>query len=261
MKKSKNLVPSSKYSIKCPYKMSPDYVTVHNTDNDAPAANEIAYMRRNNAKCSFHWAVDDKEAIQGVREDRNAWHAGDGNGKGNRKSIGVEICYSASGGKRFTEAEKNGAKLVADILYRHKWGISRVKQHHDWSGKNCPSRTRKLGWSRFIKMVEKELKALEKPASKPTTATKTPFIVPKPVLYKGKKSMSKTQIKRLQKMCNVCIGTKLDIDGSFGPKTDSAVEKWQAKSKAKGYYTGAIDGSYGPKGEAAAKKWYKALSK
>ena len=42
------LVSSSKYSIKCPYQMTPEYITVHNTANDASAENEIAYMNNNN---------------------------------------------------------------------------------------------------------------------------------------------------------------------------------------------------------------------
>ncbi len=260
IKKTKNLVPKSKWRIKCPYKMTPKYVTVHNTSNDASAKNEIAYMRSNNRQCSFHYAVDGNGAIQGVLENRNAWHAGDGGGTGNMKSIGVEICYSASGGARFTKAEQNGAKLVADICHRHGWGISRVVQHHHWSGKDCPHRTRRLGWKRFLKMVQKELDILN---GKTPTKSKSnkPFTIPTPVLYKGKPKMSKTQVGRLQKMCNVCIGTKLSVDKNWGIKTEKAFKSWQTKSKQKGWYTGSIDGSYGNKGKDCAKKWYKALSK
>ena len=89
----KNLVDSNKYSIKCPYSMTPEFIVVHNTDNDASAANEITYMMRNSEKVSYHYAIDDKQIVQGIPENRNAWHAGDGgNGKGNRKGIGIEIC-------------------------------------------------------------------------------------------------------------------------------------------------------------------------
>src|SRR5699024_11960123 len=74
----KNLVPASKYSIKCPYAMTPQWITIHNTYNDASAQNEIAYMVRNNNATSYHFAVDDKEAIQGLPLNRNGFHAGDG---------------------------------------------------------------------------------------------------------------------------------------------------------------------------------------
>ena len=35
-------------------------------------------MIRNDNEVSFHFAVDDKEVVQGIPLDRNAWHAGDG---------------------------------------------------------------------------------------------------------------------------------------------------------------------------------------
>ena len=150
-------VPSSKYSRKCPYSMTPSYITVHNTANDASARNEASYMRSTNNQVSFHDAVDDKEVVHCIPHNRNAWHAGDGSGNGNRKSIGVEICYSKSGGSRFTAAEKNAAAYIAKLLKQKGWGISRVKRHKDWSGKNCPHRTMALGWTRFLNMIAAEM--------------------------------------------------------------------------------------------------------
>ena len=97
------LVSGSKYNIKCPYQMAADTITVHNTANDATAENEVKYMIGNSNQVSFHVAVDDKEAVQGIPFDRNAWHAGDGNGRGNRNSIAVEICYSNQGENDLTK--------------------------------------------------------------------------------------------------------------------------------------------------------------
>ena len=92
------LVPQSKYSIKCPYEMIPEGITVHNTANDASALNEITYMTNNNYEISYHYAVDDIQAVQGLPLNRNGWHASDGgSGFGNRKTIAIEICYSLSG--------------------------------------------------------------------------------------------------------------------------------------------------------------------
>lgn len=70
------LVDPSKYDIKCPYKMTPTRIVVHNTYNDASANNEISYMISNNNYTSFHFAVDDKEVVQGIPLDRNTWNAG-----------------------------------------------------------------------------------------------------------------------------------------------------------------------------------------
>ena len=160
MRVVQNLVSPQKYNIKCPYVMTPEFYVVHNTANDASARNEIAYMLKNNNKVSYHYAIDDKEVIQAIPENRNAWHAGDGNGPGNRKGIGIEICYSKSGGKRFEEAEKLAAKFIAFKLKEKGWGIDRVKKHQDFSGKYCPHRTLDLGWQRFLNMVQTELNKL-----------------------------------------------------------------------------------------------------
>lgn len=162
MKVIQNLVPASKYNIKCPYLMVAEFIVVHNTANDASAGNEVAYMIRNNDKVSFHYAIDDKEIIQGIPENRNAWHAGDGaNGQGNRKGLSIEICYSKSGGKRFEEAEKLAAKFIAYKLYKKGWGIDKVKKHQDFSGKYCPHRTLDMGWQRFLNMIQSELNKLK----------------------------------------------------------------------------------------------------
>ena len=132
MKINQNLVDKSKYNIKCPYEMTPEFIVVHNTANDASAANEIAYMIRNNNKVSFHFAVDDKEIWQGVPTNRNTWNAGDGtNGKGNRSGIAIEICYSKSGGDRFTKAENLAAEFIASLLHERDWGIEMVTKHKD----------------------------------------------------------------------------------------------------------------------------------
>ena len=171
----KNLVSESKYSVKCPYAMTPEFIVVHNTANDATAANEVKYMISNNNQVSFHFAVDDKEVVQGLPTDRNAWHAGDGgSGRGNRYGIAVEICYSKSGGARFENAEKNAAKFIAQLLKERGWGVDKVKKHQDFSNKYCPHRTLDKGWASFVNMVKDYLNELNKPAQ--TTQTSSIYV-------------------------------------------------------------------------------------
>ena len=132
----------------------------HNTDNSAPAKNEVNYMINNNNQVSFHVAVDDIEAIQGIPFDRNAWAAGDGaNGKGNRESIHVEICKNTLGANNptFKKCEDNAVKVCAQLLKQFGLGIDRLRSHRSWSGKNCPSTT---NFDSFKARVEKELKAM-----------------------------------------------------------------------------------------------------
>jgi len=151
----------SKYSVKCPNPMIPEGICIHNTANDASAANEISYMIGNTASVSYHVAVDDKEVIQVIPFDRNCWASGDGNsGAGNRKHIHIEICYSKSGDNRFIEAEENAATYTAKLIKEYGWDVSKVKKHQDFATKYCPHRTLDLGWQRFINMVQRELDKL-----------------------------------------------------------------------------------------------------
>lgn len=153
----KKIVPESRYYLKCPYEMTPTRIVVHNTANDATARNEISYMTNNDYETSFHYAVDDKEIVQGLPENRNGWHASDGNGKGNREGIAIEICYSKSGGDRFIKAEENAVDLIVDILNRYNWNIDKVTKHQDYTNKYCPHRTLDMGWDRFLNMIKEKL--------------------------------------------------------------------------------------------------------
>lgn len=177
--------------------MSAEYITFHNTYNDATAEGEVSYMVGNNNEVSFHFAVDDKQVVQGIPVNRNAWHAGDSKfGDGNRKSIGVEVCYSKSGGAKYKKAEALAIKFIAQLLHERGWGVDRVKTHKHWTEvglkkgyssyvKNCPHRVLDEGrWNEVIKAIEKELKALKgekESENKPTSPVKP---VSKPKLDK-----------------------------------------------------------------------------
>ena len=176
LKLTQMLVPVAKYGIKCPYAMGPEFLTIHNTANDASALAEISFMIGNRDEVSYHWAVDDVQAIQGIEHNRNGWHAGDGGkGEGNRKTIGIEICHSLTpGNPKYAKSEDNGAKLTAILLHQYGWGIDRIRKHQDWSGKYCPHRILDNGnWESFKNKVQQYLNQLK------GTATPTP--TPKPV--------------------------------------------------------------------------------
>lgn len=155
MEITRMICPTSKYSIKCPYPMVPEGITMHNTANDASAMSEVSYMIGNGNKCSFHAAVDGYRVVEGLPLDRSCYAAGDGSkGFGNRKTINIEICYSKSGGSRFEEAEKLAAEYVSYLLKKYGWGIEKVGTHKMRSGKYCPHRTLDLGWQRFLNLVK-----------------------------------------------------------------------------------------------------------
>lgn len=194
-----NICPASKWSIKCPYAMAPEFIVIHNTANDASAANEITYMNRNNNYTSYHFAVDDVEVVQGLPLDRNGWHAGDGaNGRGNRRGIAIEICYSLSGGARFDQAERNTAWLTAKLLKERGWGVDRVKKHQDFMNKYCPHRTLDYGWQRFLDMAQAELNKLNQPVTPPTP----PATVNAEITYEALPKMKIVELARNANLWN-----------------------------------------------------------
>ncbi|MGR0121286.1 peptidoglycan recognition protein family protein [Bacillus halotolerans] len=260
----KNLVSEAKYALKCPNYLDAEYITIHNTYNDASAANEVSYMTGNTSSTSFHFAVDDKEVIQGLPLNRNAWHTGDGtNGPGNRKSIGVEICYSKSGGAKYYAAEKLAIKFVAQLLKERGWGIDRVRKHQDWSGKYCPHRILAEGrWNEVKAAIDAELKALGgKSSSKKTTSSKTAkktsstkkksafnlasgiYKVKSPLMHSDAVKQIQTALAALHFYPDK-KAKNFGIDSYYGPKTADAVRRFQLMNGLN------PDGIYGPKTKA-----------
>lgn len=139
------------------------YITVHDTGNQAVGANASAHARLqangNSRQASWHWQVDDREAIQSFPHEVSAFHCGDGRGNGNMHSIGVEICINSDGNYR--KAVENGAKLVAKIMEQENIPLENIRQHWDWSRKNCPAQIRAgrdgINWNTFLNMVKQAL--------------------------------------------------------------------------------------------------------
>lgn len=224
------LVSSSKYSLKCPYSMSPVGITIHNTYNDASANNEVSYMINNNSSTSFHYAVDDKEIVQGIPLNRNAFHASDGSGEGNRKTIAIEICYSKSGGDRFAKAEENAVDLIVYLLKKYGWGINRVKRHYDYARdkKYCPHRTMDLGWQRFLNMVSVKLNDNDIPSIN-TPATSNPTIPTTDSQYDKAKAYNSARCKELQEKLIACGYNcgGYGADSQFGQGTYNSLIQFQ----------------------------------
>jgi N-acetylmuramoyl-L-alanine amidase CwlA len=143
--------------------IQPKYITIHNTDNDKPGAGAAAhnkYIRGAHAvgrKVSWHFSVDDKAVYQHLPIKERGLHAG--TTKGNDESIGIEICMNSD--MNTTKGYANAAALVAHCV--KTLGVTFpgcMKQHHDWSGKNCPSRIRAgspMTWSAFLALCKAEV--------------------------------------------------------------------------------------------------------
>lgn len=152
-------------------------VTIHNTDNSGAGADAKAHanLLKNswkNKQQSWHFAVDEDGAYQSIPTDEIAWHAGDGgSGKGNTQTIAIEICMNSDGD--LEKATDNAAQLAAQQLKEKGLSADKLYQHHDWSGKNCPSQIRAgqpYDWSTFKSKVAAYYNGSAS-ASKPSAGT------------------------------------------------------------------------------------------
>ena len=79
---------------------------------------------------------------------------------GNNNSIGIESCITENTDIYYTWQKT--AKLVAYLLDNNNLTLDDVKQHHYFSGKNCPQTIRMNGfWDHFMELVAFELKIRE----------------------------------------------------------------------------------------------------
>jgi N-acetylmuramoyl-L-alanine amidase CwlA len=131
-------------------------VTIHNTDNPDRGANAKAHARAlvsgsllGEYVRSWHFTVDDVSVYRHLPINEMAYHAG--KRAGNTTSIGVEICENADLDAK--AAYRNAAQLAAQLLKQiGKTPATGLKQHHDWSGKDCPGvlRHKAGGWDSFV---------------------------------------------------------------------------------------------------------------
>lgn len=134
-----------------------NYITIHDTGNTSKSANALnhAIYINSGSRVTWHYTVDDKQVIQHFHDSVQCWHSGDGKGKGNTESIGVEICINSGG--NFSKAIDNAVDLVIHLMTKHNLPMNRVVQHNNWTGKNCPNSLRNniygITWNDFINKI------------------------------------------------------------------------------------------------------------
>lgn len=140
-------------------KITPTTLTIHSTDNPSSTAqNERDWLINpsNQRVASWHVCVDEKQAVMAIPLNERALHAGDK--KGNDTSISLEICESGNREKTL----RNAVEVTAQLLRERSWGVDKLRQHHDWSGKNCPRILRDTGrWGWFVEQVKQVLEQKE----------------------------------------------------------------------------------------------------
>ncbi len=237
-------------------------VTIHNTSwittasGTTPAEQYTrATVNGNMNDVRVHYYVDKTCVWHNLPFTLSGWHAADGSGNGNRRTIAIECIMSSAYNDRDKKSEDNAAKLAAALLKKYNLSIDHLYTHTHWlnvrDGKsggvdylNTAKNTYKMcplyilpHWSEFKAKVQSYMNSDTSASTTPTTTQ----------LYRVRKSWTDTKsqigafasLENAKKACksgysvfdnngNVVYPTKKSIDeiareviqGKWGNGTD-----------------------------------------
>lgn len=222
-------------------------VTVHNTDwisvasGTTPAEQYTRATVNGNMKdVRVHYYVDNTCAWQNLPHSLSGWHAADGSGNGNRRTIAIECIMSSAYNVTDKKSEDNCARLAAALLKKYNLDINHLFTHTHWlnvrdgksgtvdylnTAKN-PYKTCPLyilpHWSAFKSKVQSYMKSGTSVSKNPTTK----------LLYRVYKSWSdaKSQIGAFSSLDNAKKACKpgyyvFDANGNVVYPTKKSVDE------------------------------------
>lgn len=114
-------------------------VTVHNTDWISVASGTTpseqytrATVNGNMKDVRVHYYVDNTCAWQNLPHSLSEWHAADGSGNGNRRTIAIECIMSSAYNVTDKKSEDNCARLAAALLKKYGLDINHLYTHTHW---------------------------------------------------------------------------------------------------------------------------------
>ena len=79
-----------------------------------------------------HYYVDNTCTWQNLPLSLSGWHAADGSGNGNRRTIAIECIMSSAYNATDKKSEDNCARLAAALLKKYNLGIDHLYTHTHW---------------------------------------------------------------------------------------------------------------------------------
>lgn len=114
-------------------------VTVHNTDQISLASGTTpaeqytrATVNGNMNDVRVHYYVDNVCAWQNLPLSLSGWHAADGSGNGNRRTVSIECIMSSAYNDKDKKSEDNCARLAAALLKKYGLDINHLYTHTHW---------------------------------------------------------------------------------------------------------------------------------
>lgn len=212
-------------------KITPKGIMIHSTATPGVmAADWFNRWNKPGVDTCVHAFVDDKGVYQYLPWNHRGWHCGD---SGNNTHISIEICEPKSLNDKgyFEKAWANAVELTAILCKQYGLSADTVIGHYEGHKKGIASNHADPG--HWFPKHGKSMDTFRNDVKN----NKGDVIV---ALRRGDKG---ELVKKLQENLNK-LGAKLELDGSFGPATESAVKAFQTKYKLE------VDGIAGPKTQA-----------
>ena len=195
-----------------------EYIVIHYVGAVRTAEANTKYFKSVNRKASAHYFVDDNSIWQCVEDKDAAWHCG-GKLQGfrghtyykkclNSNSIGIEMCCYKNINRKLdisSQTINRTIELVKELMQKYNISSDRVIRHFDVTGKNCPAPfvSDENRWNEFKKSLDGGYKP-----SNP-----------------DKDNTRKVRTKSWQIVMNNVYRCGLEVDGSFGPKSQTQANK------------------------------------
>lgn len=253
-------------------------VTIHNTDSITVSSQTTmaeqytrATVNGNMNDVRVHFYVDDVCAWQNLPLNRTGWHAADGDGDGNMKTIAIECIMTGNNTEKDKKAEENAAKLAAGLLKQYGFDISHLYTHNHWySKKYCPAYILPH-WNEFKNKVNSYLSGSSATAAS-TSGTKELYRIRKDwsdvasqIGAYSSLSSAKTAWREGYYIYNASgvVVYPTGTDKTFEKHlrvlktgmTGNDVKSLQQLLHAKGYAVGSDDGDFGPKTESCVRNF------
>ncbi len=130
-------------------------ITVHETANKNKGADALAhakYIKTLNERTSWHYTVDDKSVYQHLPDGEKSYHTS--SARANESSIAIELCVNSDGD--FEKTKENATQLIRELMKKHNIPPECIYTHHDWTGKNCPTKLLSEGIDEFLGQFHKK---------------------------------------------------------------------------------------------------------
>ena len=236
------------------------YIGIHNTGVKGDLAeNNAKYFKNSNTRAAgAHFFVDRKgNVVQSIALSRAAYAVGgfftQKNGAGtyyrkctNTNSVSIELCDIVD--KYPSEAQVKATRELVKFIQGKCPNAKTIIRHWDVNGKTCPAIMAGQGNASWKKFRAEIMQTAEKPTASTTEKKTYPGTFPiLPNRGYFKNGDTGAQVIFLQKFLNWYGKYGLAADGSYGPKTEMAVKKYQ---KSEGL---RVDGYFGKASLAKAK--------